>query len=174
VTTTPPRYSRCIFPAYAHVPGETPHPTRSPSGHSFNVKQSESPEALNPAAWQDCEAYLFGIDLFNFGFWWEAHEAWEEPWHAAGRRSSTGLFLQGLIQVSVARLKWAQDLWRPARRLATDGRAKLSLNKGTFAGLQVAPYCERVGVFFETRESRLEAQPPLTISLESSDILLPR
>ena len=69
---------------------------------------------LDPTMWYDCESYLYGVDLFNHAYWWEAHEAWEGPWRAAGRQSATGFFLQGLIQISVARLKWSQTLIRPA------------------------------------------------------------
>ncbi|TGQ49534.1 DUF309 domain-containing protein, partial [Mesorhizobium sp. M1C.F.Ca.ET.210.01.1.1] len=27
--------------------------------------------------------FRWGIDLFNHGYYWEAHEAWEPLWHAA-------------------------------------------------------------------------------------------
>ncbi|MET2831203.1 DUF309 domain-containing protein [Mesorhizobium shangrilense] len=28
-------------------------------------------------------AFRWGSDLFNHGYYWEAHEAWEPLWHAA-------------------------------------------------------------------------------------------
>ena len=57
--------------------------------------------------WHSCEEYLYGVDLFNHGFWWEAHEALETVWLAAGgRHTETGTFIQGLIQITVAHLKW--------------------------------------------------------------------
>ncbi len=47
------------------------------------------------------EAAIFreGIELFNDGEWFEAHESWEDIWHmASGPRK---LFYQGLIQCAV-------------------------------------------------------------------------
>lgn len=47
------------------------------------------------------EAKLFheGVELFNEGEYFDAHEVWEDIWHmASGPRK---LFYQGLIQVSV-------------------------------------------------------------------------
>ena len=61
---------------------------------------------LFPGDWQSCELYLYGIDLFNYGYWWEAHEALETVWHAAGQKSTLcGTFIQGLIQLAGAQLK---------------------------------------------------------------------
>jgi hypothetical protein len=47
------------------------------------------------------EAQLFheGIDLFNRGEWFEAHESWEEIWHMA--EGDKKRFYQGLIQYTV-------------------------------------------------------------------------
>lgn len=46
------------------------------------------------------EALLRGIDAFNAGRFWDAHEAWEEPWLAA--EGLDRLWLQGLIQLTAA------------------------------------------------------------------------
>lgn len=53
-------------------------------------------------------AWHYGIDLFNWGYYWEAHEAWEELWQNADKRSAEGLALRGLIQVAAACLKARQ------------------------------------------------------------------
>ena len=93
-----------LFPAYSYVPGKFPHPTRSPLGHS-HAKAPSRPEALDPVLWQKCRHYLFGIDLFNHGYYWEAHEAWEALWHMAGRRGPVADFLKGLIALAAAGVK---------------------------------------------------------------------
>ena len=37
--------------------------------------------------------------------YWEAHEAWEELWHACGRMGPTADFLRGLIKLAAAGVK---------------------------------------------------------------------
>ena len=88
------------FPPYRHLPGVTPHPIRDPLGHSYGIEEEENENPLPPEMWQQNEAYLHGVDLYNFSYWWEAHEAWEGLWHQA--EDTYRLFLQGLIQVSAS------------------------------------------------------------------------
>ena len=45
---------------------------------------------------------LYGIDLFNHGFYWEAHEAWEGLWIACARRGPTATYLQAFITAAAA------------------------------------------------------------------------
>src|SRR5438034_61382 len=61
------------FPAYSYVPGHFPHPLSDPRGHSFGV-QPERPASLDPEHWRLSRPYLYALDLFNYGYYWEAHE----------------------------------------------------------------------------------------------------
>ncbi len=101
---TPQRYTTRPLPAYRHLQGRTPHPTRDPAGHSFGGPEPVTPD-LNQTPWQHSEEYLYGIDLFNLGFWWECHEILEGLWLAAGRESPAGHALQAVIQCAAAHLK---------------------------------------------------------------------
>lgn len=101
----PPRLSNRALPPYRYIPGINAHPVRDPAGHSYgreHVPLQFSP----PEAWRQNQEYLFGIDLYNAAFWWESHEAWEEVWHTTDKDAPHGQFLQGLIQVSAAFIKW--------------------------------------------------------------------
>jgi hypothetical protein len=49
--------------------------------------------------------WLYAVDLFNEGFYWESHEAWESFWHALGRTSPEAQFVQGLIHLAAACVK---------------------------------------------------------------------
>jgi hypothetical protein len=88
------------FPETAYVPGETPHPGRHEADGSTWPPQGEpmTGRALNLAL-------CHGVDLFNHGYFWEAHEAWEEPWQVERRGSPHRLYLQGLIRLAAAALK---------------------------------------------------------------------
>lgn len=95
------------FPPYTFVPGRTPHPVRDPAGHLFG-QTPELPPPLDPAHWQESRAYLYGVDLFNHGYYWEAHEVWEGLWRAAGRSGRLADFLKGLIKLAAAGVKVRQ------------------------------------------------------------------
>ncbi len=110
------RYTERPLPVYRHVPGFTPHPIRDPEGHSYGLPEPELPN-LNTEDWRECEHFLFGIDLFNEGYWWECHEVLEGLWHAAGIGSPAAHVLQAVIQCAAAHLKAAADCPRGAMRL---------------------------------------------------------
>ena len=95
--------------------------------------------ALPPEAWQQDMRYLFGCDLFNHGFFWEAHEAWEACWMQSPPDSERARFLQALIQAANALLK--QRMQRPhavARLLAEVTRLFAGLGQTHFMGVDLA------------------------------------
>jgi uncharacterized protein len=92
------------LPPYSYVTGRFPHPTRDPGGHSFGHVPPPV-EPLDPRGWRESRPYLFACDLFNHGYYWEAHEAWEGLWHACGRKGTTADFLKGLIKLAAAGVK---------------------------------------------------------------------
>lgn len=123
------------LPAYAHVPGQTPHPFSDPAGHSCG-EPPPVPPPIDPARWEESRAYLRGLDLFNHGYYWEAHEAWEGLWRIAG--GATADFLKGLIQLAVAGVKHRQGL--PDRVRAHARRAAelwRGVGEGHYLGLSV-------------------------------------
>jgi predicted metal-dependent hydrolase len=46
-----------------------------------------------------------GLDLFNHGYYWEAHEAWEGLWQVADRDGTLRTLFKGLILLSAAGVK---------------------------------------------------------------------
>lgn len=105
------------FPDYAYLPGRQPHPVRDPAGHSYHV--GPLPPATQASL--DSDAFAWGQDLFNHGYYWEAHEAWEDLWQAAARGSAVRMLLKGLILVSAAGVKIREGKHNAALRHA--GRA---------------------------------------------------
>ena len=139
------RHASREFPPYRYVPGLHPHPTNSPEGHSYGDEDEEH-EKWNSELWQKNEEYLFGIDLYNYHYYWEAHEAWEGLWIASVRNSSEHRFLQGLIKCGAALLKIRmaeseiQDLIG-ARNLSKSGIDLLSkVGNDQFMGLDILKF----------------------------------
>lgn len=109
------------FPAYAYVPGSRPHP-RHLRGRAQGEPEGPPPAPLDPDAWRDSLPYLRGIELFERGYYWEAHEAWESLWIAAGREGPVAELLRGLILLAAAGVKIRQGRGTGAARLGARAR----------------------------------------------------
>jgi hypothetical protein len=113
------------FPAYAYLPGRGPHPVRDPGGHSYRAQPVRAVASL------DSEEFAWGQDLFNHGYYWEAHEAWEGLWQVSDRGSPLRAFLKALILLSASGVKIREGKRAPAMRHA--GRAGGLLRQLTMA-----------------------------------------
>src|SRR5262245_41358414 len=90
------------LPPYTYVPGRTPHPVSSPEGH---MRGHAPLDVGDPARWWNGEAFRTGLTLFNHGYYWEAHEAWEAVWKALPRNGTDSLFVKGLIKLAAGGVK---------------------------------------------------------------------
>ena len=106
------------LPPYSYIPGHWPHPHRDPQGHSVHVEPTEASN-LDLVNWESCSHYQTGIQLFNHGYYWEAHEAWEDVWKLNKRSGTQAQFLQGLIKVAAAGVKIRQGHAKASRSLLT-------------------------------------------------------
>lgn len=95
-----------------------PHPIREPDGHSYGETDDAPMDAQNVEKVKT--AHHWAVDLFNFGYYWEAHEAWEVIWHAFGRHGTEADFVKALIKLAAAGVKAregnAAGVQRHARR----------------------------------------------------------
>ncbi len=112
------------LPRYAYVPGKFPHPRREPQGHSYGAEEPR-PSLDQAKDWRGSEAYWWGIDLFNSGYYWEAHEAWEAVWHATGHRGTMANFCKALIKLAAAGVKAREGRANGVRRHAQRARQLL-------------------------------------------------
>jgi uncharacterized protein len=106
------------LPRYTHVTGSgTPHPYRDPRGHSYN-RRPGPPKALQEDRWAENRSYLLGLDYFNLGFYWEAHDEWDRLWRASGPDTMVGQFLKGLVKLAAAGMKVREESIHGVRRHA--------------------------------------------------------
>jgi len=147
----PGRHTDRSFPPYAFVPGEHPHPTRDPRGHSYSEEPEPPVPSVEPEAWRSCEDYLFGVDLYNHGFLWEAHEAWEGLWHVSKHDPVQADFLQGLIQCAAGCLKVTMGQPRGTTKLVEQGTGRLEgvvrLVGPEYMGLEVMEFLQAMRAF---------------------------
>ncbi len=146
------------LPPYSYVPGHLPHPISDPAGHSYGhhlISPGEGQhEPVAPVSlvsgWRASSDYLFSIDLFNHGFYWEAHETWEQLWIAFGRSGREADFLKGLIKLAAAGVKVREGRPIGVQRHASRARELFQLVSenpidgvtGHLGGLDLSALCE--------------------------------
>ena len=169
--TAPTRYAPSrAFPPYAFLPGKDPHPRQDPRGHSYGSHEAMADEAPRPEAWRDSEDYLFGVDLYNHGYLWEAHEAWEGLWHPAKRTDpELAAFLQGLIQCSASSLKARMGEPRGHAKLAEVALRKLAsvaeAHGGRYMGLDLFGFVLDFREFVAEGSLDAEARPRIELDV---------
>jgi uncharacterized protein len=102
-------------------------------------------------------AYLAGIELFNNGKFWHAHEEWEEAWRATADHQ-TRLFYKGIIQTTAALVHWQKGNPRGLRLNWAKARSKLTQLPSPFMGLALADLIRYMDRFVESQGHDLE--PP--------------
>lgn len=154
----PRRYTDRPFPPYRFIPGKHPHPTAHPDGHSYHAPGDPPHEVhlVTPENWADSENYLFACDLYNHGYWWEAHEEWEGLWQLTDKKGAQGRFLQGLIQVSACHLKFFVGHQDGVQRLLRTSLEHLRvaasmINNQVYMGLEVSRFAVDVMQYYQQR-----------------------
>jgi predicted metal-dependent hydrolase len=79
--------------------------------------------------------FLAGVEAFNRREFFEAHEVWEDVWHAC--QGPTRDFFQGLIQVAVCLYHFRRGNTRGARKLCLSCRKYLFQFRPEHMGVDV-------------------------------------
>lgn len=135
------------LPPYTYVPDKTPHPISDPAGHMVGHAGPYSDD-LNQLRW--------GLRLFNAGYYWESHEAWEAIWLKLPVESRRRSWVQGLIKLAASGVKCLEGNENGAMRHAT--RAK-SLFEKAQAGAELMEIAEQMATLPPVTTSAGEAQP---------------
>ncbi|HMP02188.1 MAG TPA: DUF309 domain-containing protein [Gemmatales bacterium] len=86
--------------------------------------------------------YLAGIQFFNAGDYFEAHEVWEALWHETAGPERR--FYQGLIQTAVGLLHFCNGNLRGALSLYRSSQDYLKPYHPSYLGLNVTGFSEQV------------------------------
>src|SRR3954471_21817973 len=135
---TVPRYApQHPLPSRAFVPGREGSVRPTEGGPELEAR------TLSPERWRENEAWLHGVDLWNHGFLWEAHEAWESIWRVPYDAEQSE-FLRGMIQCAAAGLKLAIGNAKSAMKLSQAGLERLEhvalSPTGRYMGLDVRAF----------------------------------
>jgi predicted metal-dependent hydrolase len=96
-----------------------------------------------------------GIELFNQGRYWDAHEAWEEAWTPDRHGPDRG-FYKGLIQVAAGNLHYQRRNRRGARNKWSSGVAYLRPYLPNHHRLELEPLLARVDELLRTLDESRE------------------
>jgi uncharacterized protein len=101
--------------------------------------------------------FLAGVELFNRGEFFDAHEVWEDLWHecaAADRR-----FYQALIQAAVAAYHWSRGNATGASRLYHSGRKYMEPYRPVYRGLAVDAFWDALAAHLAGALGEPDAAP---------------
>ena len=101
-----------------------------------------------------------GIELFNSGRYWDAHEAWEGVWMPDRKGPDSG-FYKGLIQIAAGCLHYSRRNRRGAVNKWRTGADYLRPYLPAHCGIQLAPLVGAVDVYLVAM--RKENWPELTM-----------
>jgi len=134
----------------AEAPGESEPADERPAGQpAFDTTQS----GIYPSH------YLEGIEHFNAGRYFDAHEVWEEIWLRSS--GDTKLFYQMLIQAAVGLYHYERGNARGARRMHANVVDKLDRLPSFLMSLDLDDFSRQFrGFFTELIENNDEAAPP--------------
>lgn len=95
----------------------------------------------------------WGIDLFNSGRYWDAHEAWEHIW-ITDRQGPDAGFYKGLIQVAAGCLHYGRRNRRGAVNKWLSGADNLRPYLPEHFGVRLAPLVTTVDEFLAAMKQR--------------------
>ncbi|MCF8058875.1 MAG: DUF309 domain-containing protein [Bacteriovoracaceae bacterium] len=153
-----PRYlPQWELPPYAFIPGKHPHPEKK-GGHMENTEVSVEP--LDPTSPLENKAFLYGLDLFNNGYYWESHVWWEALWNKAGRKGELADFLKALIKLAAGGVKINLDQ-KPVSQGHIDRALELliPLEEEIFCGINIKDLirdCRGLGSSLPFKELKLK------------------
>jgi uncharacterized protein len=112
------------------------------------------------------QQFAHGIELFNTGKFFEAHEAWEGLWLVVSGEEKT--FLQGMIQVAAAFHHHGRQNLAGTESLLAAGLAKLTDLPGIFQGIDLAKLRRDAKAWSESRGENRESEAGKYPQIESA------
>lgn len=148
------------LPPYTYVPGHAPHPVSHPDGHMRDEPAKED--------WSDRDFLRWGKHLFEHGYYWEAHEAWEHLWLELGRTSADALIVKGLIKLAAGAVKCREGNATGATRHATRAAELLANGSGSTLFEEV-----KLAIAYESAVSVRENPPVDHAEPSNQPVVLP-
>ena len=136
----PRRYTELELPRWSCLPSHV----ASADFERLRPATVDMPELITAKQVATQLAFRYGADLYNAGFYWEAHEVWEPVWMALPPNSRERIACQALIQAANACLKLrfggakafgrlADEVARHAGEVTARGRCAAGIDMGAWS-----------------------------------------
>ena len=160
-----PRYTDLPLPEWRCIPVHAAVPDKA----RLDPVTAGVPGRFAPEEAARHPAFLFGVDLFNTGFFWEAHEVWEPCWMALAPNSRERTACQALIQGANACLKLRFG-WRKAFYRLTDEVVRLTREAGAGEEPVLGIALEQWSGGFKDFAGRLGEGAELDLGFDTGDL----
>jgi uncharacterized protein len=91
------RYTDMEFPSFRYIPNQGIQLLKSDDKPHIPVLP-DLENHFSAQSWQKSASYLYAIDLFNYGYYWEVHEVLEKLWMYVGKKSPEGILYKELFK----------------------------------------------------------------------------
>lgn len=100
------------------------------------------------------EAFQKGVELFNAGKYWEAHEAWEDAWMVMGDSPGDDgeIILRGLIQFTAGLHGLTTEKPVLGENNFRKSARKLELYQGSFLGIDIPEIVDHLHCTLDSRK----------------------
>jgi predicted metal-dependent hydrolase len=108
------------------------------------------------------EDFERGVELFNRGRYFEAHDAWEQLWLGEAKDTPPKLFIQGLIMVAGALDQCKKGEYSGAVKLLEKGVKRLTEYRSIGSGvMDVEDFLGKIEPLYERLIAGAVSEPPL-------------
>jgi pterin-4a-carbinolamine dehydratase len=124
------------FPINKYVPSIN----KKPKNHMDFYHLLSNKHILNEHNFKKHSEFLYGIDLFNAGYFWETHEVLEDVWNQAGRKSELARAVQSIIFFAAAKLKQLKNDNKSATKHFASAKSYMPSEYKKFLGINLEQY----------------------------------
>jgi 4a-hydroxytetrahydrobiopterin dehydratase len=127
-------------PREKYIPGEN----KKPSEHMQFFHSLYEGDPLNESNYLKHDGFLYGIDLFNHGYFWETHEVFELLWNQVGKKNKIANVLQSVIFFAAALLKCNSKQLKSANKHFESAKRVWPKDKEEVFGINTIGYFKHI------------------------------
>ena len=139
-------YFKC--PSQKYIPGKN----TKPESHMAFYHLLSTDLSTNAKEAQRHPSFLFAVQLFNQGYYWETHEVLEDLWNKTGRTSDIAQLFQSIIFLAAGNLKRIINNQKSAQKHYESALRKMPKNCDKLIGLNYEKFMSDINTQMNTED----------------------